>query len=140
LEPQEDEDDTSSSSPRPLTIRNDGGKQLNEDGPLFLGLGSDNLWYAFSATTVHNILQAEVGDVFKESVQTILSDKLPTEIDAWQTVGKSGKSKLPNIWCSNGSLDTLSLSKKVPIDNGSHNGMVIGHFSHHPYIHHNFCV
>lgn len=140
MEPQEDEDDTSTLSPRPSMITNDGGKQLNEDGSLFLGLGSDNLWYAFSATTVHSILQAEVSDIFQESVQTILSDKLPTEIDAWQTVAKSGKSKFPNIWYLNGSVDTLSFSKKVPIDNGSHSGMVIVHFSHHPYIHHNFCV
>ena len=127
FEPHEDQVETSDSSLRPSTITRDGSKHLNEDVPLFLGLGSDNFWYAFNATTVHNMFQAEVSDVFKESIRTILIDRLPTEFDAWRMLGKSGKSKLTHIWSLDGSSDTLSWSQKVPIDSGKHSAMVIMH-------------
>ena len=124
----EDEDGASDLSLKLSTFSSDDGKQLNEDIPLFLGLGSDNFWYAFSAVTVHNMFQAEMSDAFKKSVQTILTDKFPKESDPWEMVGKSGKSKLTQIWSLNGSLDTLSWSKNVPIDARNKSTLVRMHF------------
>ena len=121
----EDEDGASDLSLKLSTFSSDDGKQLNEDIPLFLGLGSDNFWYAFSAVTVHNMFQAEMSDAFKKSVQTILTDKFPKESDPWEMVGKSGKGYITHVWSLNGSLDTWSWSMNVPTESGTENSLVI---------------
>ena len=127
-ESHEDVDNVFDSSSTLPAIASVDGIQAHEKLLLFLGLGSDNFWYAFSATAVHNIFQSVISDAFKESVRDILTHKLPNQTERWEMVGKSGKRKLTQIWSLNGSLDTLSWSKNVPIDAGNKNTVVIMHF------------
>ena len=124
-ESHEDVDNVFDSSSTLPAIASVDGIQAHEKLLLFLGLGSDNFWYAFSATAVHNIFQSVISDAFKESVRDILTHKLPNQTERWEMVGKSGKGYITHVWSLNGSLDTWSWSMNVPTESGTENSLVI---------------
>ncbi|MCO5576162.1 hypothetical protein L7F22_029970 [Adiantum nelumboides] len=98
-----------------------GGESNSEmDVHYTMALGFDNCWYAFSATSVQSIKKIELRNVIigsEGSVQDFLAAKQPEPWGScWQMVGKSGKSAFTSVWCSKGSIETLSLSRNIPGD------------------------
>lgn len=97
----------------------DGEAQSWEDVPYFVALGSDNYWYAFSATSVHTILKTGLSNASSPdecSVRDILTQKIPNQLEPWQMVGKSGKSSFTSVWSLRSSLHTWSWSTNVPTE------------------------
>lgn len=92
-----------------------------QDVPYFVALGSDNCWYAFSATSVHSIWKVGLrnANISTEdgSVGDFLTQMMPEQLDSWQIVGKSGKSGFTNVWSLKGSYHTLPWSRSVLVEN-----------------------
>lgn len=88
--------------------------------PYFVALGSNNSWYAFSATSVKGISRAGLSNASVNPVESChrlsLMEKVPGKVESWKFVGKKGSKQLGSVWSSQSSVDTWCWSTNVPAE------------------------
>lgn len=82
----------------------------------YVALGSDNSWYLFTEKWVKAVYKSGLPDVLlipgDPPASVIIRKKLEEVNTAWK---KLAKSRLGDLWCTEGSIDTWSWSLNVPL-------------------------